>query len=61
MDIQSGFWQIEVAPESLEKTAYPKTKTTPKGLWQFKKIGLCNAPATFHGRRVLQVIRQTRQ
>ena len=45
MDLQSGFWQIEVAPESREKTAF----VTPDGLWQFKKMpfGLCNSPASF--------------
>ena len=74
--MQLGFWQLEVAPESREKTAF----ITPDGLWQFKKMpfGLCNA--TFQRMMdivltglkwktfliylddvVFQVIRQTRQ
>ena len=52
MDQQSGFWQIEVAPESREKTAF----VTPDGLWQFKKMpfGLCNSPATFQ--RMMDIV-----
>ena len=52
MDMQSGFWQIELAPEAEEKTAF----ITPDGLWQFKKMpfGLCNAPATFQ--RVMDMV-----
>ena len=52
MDLQSGFWQIEVAPESREKTAF----ITTDGLWQFIKMpfGLCNSPATFQ--RMMDIV-----
>ena len=52
MDMQSGFWQIEMEPESKEKTAF----ITSDGLWQFKKMpfGLCNSPATF--RRMMDIV-----
>ena len=51
MDMQSGFWQIEVSPE-LKKTSF----IAPDGLWQFKKmpLGLCNAPATFQ--RMMDIV-----
>lgn len=41
----SGYWQVEVAPEDQEKTAF----ATALGLYQFTRmpIGLCNAPAMF--------------
>ena len=52
MDIQSGFWQLEVHPDSVEKTAF----ITPDGLWQFKKMpfGLCNSPASFQ--RMMDIV-----
>ena len=45
MDLMSGFWQIEMAPEDQEKTAF----STSLGLYEFKVMpfGLVNAPASF--------------
>ncbi|KAL7841611.1 hypothetical protein SRHO_G00253020 [Serrasalmus rhombeus] len=45
LDLRSGYWQVELAPEAREKTAF----TLGAGLWQFRVIafGLRNAPATF--------------
>ena len=45
LDLISGYWQVEVSPEDLEKTAF----CTHDGLFEFKIMlfGLCNIPATF--------------
>lgn len=44
-DLCSGYWQIEVAEDSREYTAF----RTEKGHYQFRRmlLGLCNAPASF--------------
>ncbi|XP_046663083.1 uncharacterized protein K02A2.6-like [Homalodisca vitripennis] len=45
--MKSGYWQVEIAPEDKEKTAF--SIGNGNGLWQFTVMpfGLCNAPATF--------------
>ena len=46
LDLISGFWQVEVAPEHRDKTAF---SVGGGGLYRFLTMpfGLCNAPATF--------------
>lgn len=45
IDLKSAYWQVEIAPEDKEKTAF----CIGNELWQFKVLpfDLCNAPATF--------------
>ena len=46
LDLLSGFWQVEVAPEDREKTAF---SVGGAGLWSYvtMPMGLCGAPGTF--------------
>jgi hypothetical protein len=46
LDLLSGYWQVEVAPEDRDKTAF---SVGGGGLYRFLTMpfGLCNAPATF--------------
>ena len=45
LDLLRGYWQVDVALEDCEKTAF----ATPNGLYQFRRLsfGLTNAPACF--------------
>ncbi|MCP4488961.1 MAG: DDE-type integrase/transposase/recombinase, partial [Gammaproteobacteria bacterium] len=45
LDLSAGFWQIPVAEESIEKTAF----VVHGGLFEFLRLpfGLCNSPSTF--------------
>ena len=45
LDLQAGYWQVEMAPEDKEKTAF----ITKYELFQHMRMsfGLCNAPGTF--------------
>ena len=45
LDLQSGYWQVGMKEEDMEKTAF----SSHMGLFQYNVLpfGLCNAPATF--------------
>ena len=45
LDLQSGYWQVGMKEEDMEKTAF----SSHLGLFQYNVLpfGLCNAPATF--------------
>ena len=57
LDLQSGYWQVELAPDARPKNAF----TIGQGLWQFRVMpfGLCNTPATFE--RLMERIKVQRQ
>ena len=52
LDLRSRYWQVSVADEDREKTAF----VTPDGLWELTPFpfGVCGGPATFQ--RAIEII-----
>ncbi|CAL9686088.1 unnamed protein product [Knipowitschia caucasica] len=52
LDFSNGYWQVEVAEEDREKTAF----TTGRGIYQWRAMpmGLSNSPATFQ--RMMELV-----
>ncbi|MCG8048996.1 MAG: reverse transcriptase domain-containing protein, partial [Candidatus Thiodiazotropha endolucinida] len=52
LDMNAGYWQVELDPEDRKKTAF----ISRKGLFEFKVLpfGLCNAPASFE--RLIEIV-----
>ena len=52
LDLCSGYWQIELDPESRPKSAF----VTHRGLHEFVRLpfGLCNGPSTFQ--RLMEIV-----
>ena len=52
VDLQSGFWQVQMAPEDRDKTGF----TCEEGHFRYKKMpfGLKNAPSTFS--RMMKIV-----
>ena len=52
LDLCSGYWQIELHPDSRPKSAF----VTHRGLHEFVRLpfGLCNGPSTFQ--RLMEVV-----
>lgn len=56
LDLRSGYWQVELAPESRPKTVF----SIGEGLWQFTLMpfGLCNSLPTFE--RLIELVLATK-